>query len=322
MGYENKKVLIVRFSSLGDVIIANYSVKKIKEKNPHWHITWLVDSMYLDIVKSQPWVDDVIGWDRRNERNRGFINTLKDVRSRGFDVLIDMHNTDRSSFFSFFSNIPERYVERYRLPFAHNIHSFDKIINLKEKLTDCSSYLHVSEKHSAISDYFRDGKNNKRLTLAIGASYKNKRWPVHRWIEFCKSAIEVGFVLYLVGDGRDEITEAAEIVSSVNSENLVDLVGKMSLIELIQTVNKTDATISGDTGVLHIARALGKNIIGLFGPNVLPDDYMSSLTKTFFSNCPDLGCRNWKCSKPCLETIEVPAVLNSVKMIMERSDFA
>ena len=76
MGYENKKVLIVRFSSLGDVIIANYSVKKIKEKNPHWHITWLVDSMYRDIVKSQPWIDDVMTWNRQKEGNRGFVKAI------------------------------------------------------------------------------------------------------------------------------------------------------------------------------------------------------------------------------------------------------
>ena len=106
---KNKKVLFLKFSSLGDVIISNYYAKEIKRKHPDWHLTWLVDSLYKDIVKYQPWVDDLMTWDRQKEGNKGFIKTIKDVRSRGFDILIDMHNTDRSSFFSFFSHIPQRF---------------------------------------------------------------------------------------------------------------------------------------------------------------------------------------------------------------------
>ena len=99
---KNKKVLFLKFSSLGDVIISNYYAKKIKYKHPDWHMVWLVDSMYRDIVKSQPWIDDVMTWNRQKEGNRGFVKAIMEVRSKGFDVLIDMHNTDRSSIFSFF----------------------------------------------------------------------------------------------------------------------------------------------------------------------------------------------------------------------------
>lgn len=320
MGIENKKVLFLRFSSLGDVIIANFYAQKIKEKNPAWHLTWLVDSTYRDIVISQPWVDDVILWDRKKNGNSGFIKIIKFIRSQDFDILIDMHNTDRSSLLSLLSGVPLRYADRLRLPFAHNIHSFKTIVGDSVKISECPAYLHSPETNKIIDRYFNNSKAKKRLTLAIGASYEKKRWPINRWMEFIKLALEANFILYLVGDGEDEIRGAAEIMDAVKSDDLVDLVGKLSLSELVQVVNATDATISGDTGTLHIARGLGKHIIGLFGPNVLSDAYMKSLSKALYCSCPNLGCKNWRCSKPCLDTIPAEAVLESVFEIVGRGD--
>ncbi|MGE4445455.1 MAG: glycosyltransferase family 9 protein [Synergistaceae bacterium] len=320
MGNEKKKVLLIRFSSLGDVVLANFFAKKIKQKNPLWHLTWLVDSVYRDIVIPQPWVDDVIVWNRKKDGNLGFIKIIKFIRSQNFDILIDMHNTDRSSLLSLLSGVPLRYADRFRLPFAHNIHSFKTIADESEKISECSAYLHPTGSHKIIDRYFNNSKAKKRLTLAIGASYENKRWPINRWIEFVKLALDANFILYLVGDGEDEIRGAKEVTNAVKSEELVDLVGRLSLSELVQVVNETDATISGDTGILHIARALGKHIIGLFGPNVLSADYMQSLSKALYCSCPELGCKNWRCSKPCLDTIPAEAVLESVMEIVERGD--
>lgn len=320
MGNEKKKVLLVRFSSLGDVILANFYALKIKQKYPSWHLTWLVDSMYRDIVMSQPWVDDVILWDRKKDGNRGFIKIIKFIRSQDFDILIDMHNTDRSSFLSLLSGVPLRYADRLRLPFAHNIHSFKTIVDVSEKISECSAYLHPIEANKIIDRYFKNDKAKKRLTLAIGASYEKKRWPINRWMEFIKLALEANFILYLVGNGEDEIRGAEEITDAVKSKDLVDLVGKLSISELVQVVNETDATISGDTGILHIARALGKHIIGLFGPNVLSAAYMKSLSKAHYCSCPELGCKNWRCSKRCLDTIPAEAVLESVIEIVGRGD--
>ena len=77
-----QKVLFLRFSSLGDIIIANYTAMRIKEKHPEFNLTWIADSLYADIVRAQPWVDDVIEWNRKNTGNRGFYEILhKSVRT-------------------------------------------------------------------------------------------------------------------------------------------------------------------------------------------------------------------------------------------------
>lgn len=117
-----QNVLFLRFSSLGDVIFANYTAMRIKEKNPDFRLTWLVDSFYADIVRTQPWVDDVMVWDRKRTKNRGFLEILRQVRRRRFDILVDMHTSDRTSLFLFFAAY--RYGTDVRRDFLSRIRIF------------------------------------------------------------------------------------------------------------------------------------------------------------------------------------------------------
>ncbi len=142
------------------------------------------------------------------------------------------------------------------------------------------------------------------ITAAIGASYEKKRWPVKNWIVFCKTAAISGYSLYLTGNGPEEEKNARIIADSVGNNNLKNLVGKLSITELVQVIDNSCVTVSGDTGAIHIARALGKKTIAMFGPSSISDvSYVESLKNVFYCDCPDKGCHNFECSKPCMDTI-------------------
>jgi len=313
---SNKKVLLLRFSSLGDVVLANFTAMKIKERHPDWQLTWLVDSMYTDIVRSQPWVDDFIEWDREKDGNKGFIRVLKEVRKRKFDMLVDLHNSDRSCLFSLFSGVPQRYADRKRFPLVHTNVGF-KIFVGDMLLFQCPKYLESSTIVSPKIQSFIDNVKHPLLVLSIGASKNNKRWSDEKWAEFCRSAISKGFFCILVGAGVDEIVSAKSIINGLE-EGVKNFVGQLSLEELIQVIDAVDLTISGDTGVLHVARALGKPVIGLFGPNLLDKNYMSSLSMNFYTKCSNINCKNWNCNIKCLDTISANEVLSGVETILKR----
>ena len=310
-----KDVLFLRFSSLGDVIIANFAAMKIKEAHPDWRLTWLVDAIYVDIVRSQPWVDEVIAWNRRRDGNSGFMKIIGEVRRSEYAILIDMHGTDRSSFFSLCSGIPIRYCGKHRFPFTHTTHDAANFWDSSQQLAECRKYLCVPTiKKDWIPQHLRNGK---LLACAIGASYSKKRWPVDNWIEFCKLAAEHGYNFCLLGNGADEVAAANIISEAMPSQCFVNLVGKLSLSELIQVIDSTDLTVSGDTGVLHIARALGKPLIAMFGPTSLGDtEYMKSLNNIFLCDCPKQGCEFYACDKPCMETIAPHSVIECIKTII------
>ncbi len=317
MTEKSKKVLFLRFSSLGDIIFANYSAMRIKEKHPEFHLTWMTDSMYAGIVRAQPWVDDVIEWYRKNTGNRGYREILKKVRRMDFDILVDMHGSDRSSLFSLFSGIKKRYCVTHRFPFTHTDFDLSELMDTSLEMCDCPSYLCPP----ASGDGWQLNKSGrKKLGLAIGASAAVKRWPVRRWIEFCQFASDAGYDMYLMGSGEDEARAAREICDGAASPRVTDMVGRTSIEGSITLASMMDAVVSGDTGLMHIARALGKPVAGLFGPNFpgAGTRYTDNLGACFFCACPDKGCEKLECSRQCLEDISAVEVFAAVERLLSR----
>lgn len=315
-GLMEKKVLFLRFSSLGDVIFANYTAMRIKEKHPEFHLTWMTDSMYAGIVRAQPWIDDVIEWDRKNTGNRGYREILKKVRRMGFDMLIDMHGSDRSSLFSLFSGIKTRYCVNHRFPFTHTNFDFSDLMDMSLDIADCPKFLSAPPADLKIPQTGCHGRRS--LGLAIGASAAVKRWPIVRWIEFCRLASNGEYMLYLIGSGSEEVAMAQEIINGVPSSCIINMVGRTSITESITLAAQMDVVISGDTGLMHIARALGVPVVGLFGPNfpgVESKRYVDSLGARFVCRCPEAGCEKLQCSRQCLEDISAVEVWNAAARI-------
>ena len=314
---KQKKVLFLRFSSLGDIINANCDAMQIKKMHPEFSLTWMTDSIYADIIKLQPWVDGVIEWDRKNTGNRGFYKILQNVRHMGFDILVDMHATDRSSIFSLFSGIKQRYAIHYHFPFAHTEIGLKGLLGSSYNISKYQVYLCAPPVGKDTAKVL-DDNSCKKLGLAIGASSVVKRWPIRQWIKFCRLASDSGYDMFLMGNGAEEAKIAEEITSSLSSQHIVNLVNRTSIIELIAVTAKMNAVVAGDTGLMHIARALGIPVAGLFGPNypMIGDEYMKSLGICYFCNCPEKGCQKKECTRQCLEDIDALTVFEGVCQLL------
>lgn len=309
-----KKALFLRFSSLGDIIISNYYAMVIKRRHPDWHITWLCDSLYAPLLREQSWVDSVIGWDRKSTGNTGFLRTLRQVRAAKFDIIIDMHSTDRSTFFVSLSGIPLKYGRKNnKIPF--NVYTGD-ICDLKaaeDSILNCPRYLEPGAPSPAAEYLFAGRTSSPVLILAIGASYAKKQWPADSWVGFARLAAAKDFCLVLVGAGADEERASRAIEACVGPGRVANMVGRLSLTELVQVIDKGDLVITGDTGPLHIAKALGVPAIGLFGPSLVEKGYMASLYRVFYSDCREVGCGNWRCAAPCLGSIAPETIMDCVE---------
>lgn len=318
-----KKALFVRFSSLGDVIMSNYYAMLVKQIYPDWHITWLVDSLYAPIVRAQPWIDSVIEWDRKNTGNTGFLKILRSVRQSKFDIAIDMHSTDRSCFFVCLSGIPIKYGDRNSsIPFK--IYARDlsgSLFKNNGDISSCPSYLAAdapTEKAQAL--FTGDDLPRRLIIMAIGASYEKKRWPAGSWIQFALLAAEKGYRMIMVGEGSAEQRMAREIEQALRPGRVVNMVGELSLSELVYVISRGDIAVSGDTGPLHIARALGVPVVAMFGPSRVAKKYMASFYRTLFASCDELGCASWACGKPCLETIRPEQMLACVEEYFDETE--
>lgn len=319
-----KKVLVLKWSALGDIIIHTFSVRKLREYHPNWHITWVVDAMYADIVRMQPYVDKIIEWNRKKDGQAGFKKIIRQIKKEDYDVLVDLHSTDRSSLFALLSGIPERWCEVKKYPFTHNRVGLSKLLGGQTR-AGTAKYMDSDPPSENLRTLLAERgitENTPFIVSAIGASYEKKQWPSENWAEFCRLASSGGFKICLTGAGDSEDKEANGILRLANCENVFSLVNKISIIELIQLINVSSAVVSGDTGALHIARALGVPQAALFGPSALilnDREYVGSFTRVFACDCPQIGCDNMSCEKPCMETIAAPGVYAAIKEIARKS---
>jgi heptosyltransferase-1 len=260
---EGDRLLFIRFSSLGDVLLALKKAKALKTRFPGLHLTWLVQAEYEGILRMQPYVDDVFPWDIGRGRLTVF-QLISRARQANFRFLYSVHHNDRSALVSALSGIPVRIGFHKNLQFAYD-HSLAKArqaweldVILREEVP-----LQVSEKQREKLFEKMPVTEGRFLFCAIGASKGFKRWPSGSWAVLIEEACRTGLTPVLVASGPEEEQMAGEIVSS-SPQEVINLAGKLSLEEVCALAASSELAIGGDTGPLHLARMTGIPCIGLF----------------------------------------------------------
>ncbi len=313
------KVLFVRFSSLGDVVLTSHIAKMLKELYPSFELTWLTETTYEPLLKELPWIDRIICWDRRKTGNLGFFKLIAKIRREHFDILFNMHCNDRMVLFTLLSGIAEKIGAHKHFQFVYDQDVYEVVGQLGIPLCLEKQISRSLIRPSGISplDPFSVKKtDNYCVALAIGASHIRKRWPVVRWEKLIDALLARGCLIVLLGTGKDEEDMAMTLKEYAPVEQVINLTGKLSLEDLIRVIDDSSLLISGDTGPLHIGRALGIKTIALFGPTSLSLAYMKSFTKVLYTPCKFMGCLDWKCTKPCMEEISAESVISAVDEIL------
>ncbi len=260
---EKDRLLFIRFSSLGDVLLALRKANALKKRFPGLHLTWLSQVEYEGILRMQPYVDDVLPWDIGTGRLTIF-RLIGRIRRENFRFLYSVHANDRSALVSAFCGIPIRVGTHKNLPFAYDYPPFvaDRAWRLQEADEE-ETVLHISLEQREKIRQKLSGRTDRLLFCAIGASKAFKRWPSKSWIPFLEEAGRAGLVPVLVGSGSEERRMAEEIVSCC-SAGVINLIGKLSLEEVCALAASSELAVGGDTGPIHLARMTGIPCIGLF----------------------------------------------------------
>lgn len=260
---EGDRMLFVRFSSLGDVLLALGKAKALKTRFPGLHLTWLTQAENAELLQMQPFIDDVLPWDIKKGRFTVF-PLIGRIRRASFQFLYSVHANDRSALISAFSGIPTRVGFHKNLAFAYDCSPAfaNQAWGVSESAGEGETLFIPRGKAEELRERLR-GKTDRYLFCAIGASKRFKRWPSECWSAFLEKASGLGLTPVLVGNGREEERMAAEIASSPCFEG-IDLVGKLSLVDVCVLASLSELAIGGDTGPIHLARMTKIPCIGLF----------------------------------------------------------
>jgi len=296
---EIKKILIIRFSSIGDIVLCSPIIRCTKAKFPNAEIHFITKKQYAEIINANPDISKCISIDKDINPH------LSSLKKESYDLIIDLHKNLRS--------------RRLRSKLRVKTYSFKKL-NVKKWLLTNFKINNLPKKH--IVDRYFDGlkklgvlndnkgldyfipndttnplANKKYTAFAIGAKYYTKRMPV----EILREIItETHSDVVLLG-GETDIETSKEIIKLLPNKKIINYCGKLSLSESAAIIKDASIVVSNDTGLMHIAAAFSKRIVSVWG-NTVPDfgmyPYLPELKINedwMISEVKDLKCR--PCSK-------------------------
>jgi heptosyltransferase I len=287
-----ERILIVKLSAIGDVLMATPVAKALRTAFPDSHIAWAVERKSADVVLGNPYLDEVYVIDR--PKGEGFpkdglrygaslLGLRRELRSHHFDVCFDFQGLFRSGMVSWLSGARHRvgfadadegsvrfYHSRYQ-PASPDLNAQQRNLDLLSVIgvhsTDTAMHMPLAgEDRDFASEFFAETGLDvqKAVALCPATTWANKHWVAERWSEVADIVAErYGAQTVIMGSKAD--TALARTIAEGARAKPVLSVGRTTLKQAGAIMERCDAVIGVDTGLLHMAVALDRPTIGLFG---------------------------------------------------------
>lgn len=331
------KLLLIRFSSIGDIVLTTPVLRCIRRQYPDAEIHFLVKQSFKAVVAHNPYIDVIHTLDKDLDES---IAELKQVK---FDYVIDLHRNLRTMRVKRALDAPALTFNKLNfrkwlyVNFKWNVMPDKSIVDryfegmqaLKLKNDGQGLDYFIADQQVTSQDDIPMGHWAGFIACVIGGSYATKKFPVSKWQEL---AAQSPYPMILLGGPEDR--EEGNEIAKVDSGKVYNACGKFSLNESADLVKRAKVVISNDTGLMHIAAAYKKPVISLWG-NTTPE--MGMFPYYGFNNLNQnvaqlsvihevkgLGCRPCskigyhKCPKKhfrCMNDIEVGPIIESVKRL-------
>jgi heptosyltransferase-2 len=345
MGLTFNRTLIIRLSSIGDIILASPLIRLLTKRFPQGQIDFLVKREYADLVRFHPHLRNVIELDAR----RGFaeLRALKRrLREERYDTVIDIQGNLRSSFLrtglsAAVLRVDKRRLARFLLVnFKWNVYKTSPPVPVRyletvrsARIVDDGDGLELfipEETRTRVQKHLSDaGVDSQRGVVGIcpGAKHATKRWFPERFAQLAIALLSEDVHKILILGGEDDRSLCASIEQEVVRSNgrrdcVVNLAGAFSLLETASAMDACDTVVANDSGLLHLAAARKRDVVAIFGPTVQEFGFYPYGTENRVIERRNLYCR--PCSHiggktcpeghfRCMKEISVDEVLSAVR---------
>ena len=320
-----EKVLIIRFSSIGDIVLTSPIIRCIKNQKKSV-IHFVTKKKYVELIKHNPYIDKVISVESFDY----------DFNSHRYDLVLDLQKNLKSFFLGQF--IKEKFQSKYLTYNKKNIVKW-VLVNLKQDFLKnehiVTRYFCALRKLNLKNDgkgldYFINPNLDKKniptsftfkqsfYVWLIGGSYENKKISADQIISVCSKISEP--VLFL--GGYDEIKTAKKICKTLKGSNVYNLCGLLNYDQSAYIIKKSSLVLTNDTGFMHIASSFKKKIISFWGctkPSLGMYPYKIDSNIQIIGNAKKIPCSKLgnKCRKKriCIKQIGVNEILNAIKKL-------
>ncbi len=266
-----KKFLIIRFSSIGDIVLTTPIIRCLKQQLPDSEIHYLTKEKFFPVIAANPYIDRI--HTLKNDLNE-VLNTLKPV---GFDYIVDLHKNLRSARVKIALKKPsgtfdKLNVEKWllvnlrinRLPEKHIVDRYFKAVSSLEVINDHKGLDYfIPEEDSIQYADLPPTHRNGFIGIVIGGTHYTKMLPVEKLIELCK-LIEKPLILL---GGREERGKAVQVVEQCG-DKVYNACGLYNINQSAALIKLSSKVVCNDTGLMHIAAAFNKEIFSVWGNTV------------------------------------------------------
>ncbi len=266
------KFLVVRFSSIGDIVLTTPVVRHLKQQVEDAEVHYLTKPAYKSLLEANPYVDRIHAFD-------GDIKAcIAKLREEGIDYVIDLHHNVRSARIKYgmkriaFSVHKLNWLKWLyvsfkinRLPDRHMVdRNLDTIHSFIEEVDDGGLDYFIPEKNEvhihSLPEPFRKGY----VGLSIGAQHETKKLPVESLVKLCQ---KLDYPVVILG-GPEDKQRGERLVSSLPGKKILNGCGSYSIHQSASLVRQAKVLITHDTGLMHIGAAFHKKIISVWGNTV------------------------------------------------------
>jgi ADP-heptose:LPS heptosyltransferase len=293
------KFLILRFSSIGDIVLTTPVVRCLKQQMPDAEIHYFTKTKFEFLLKDNPYIDKV--W--LLEKNTGELLSI--LKKEKFDYIIDLHRNIRTlriklalgvPTFSFEKlNMQKFLLTQFKINYLPDVHIVDRCMETLKSFG-------ITNDNRGL-DYFIPYKDNVELAwlpqthqsgyvaYAIGGQHGTKKLPVRRMIELCR---KINFPVILLG-GKEDFDAGEEVRTTLGDALVLNSCGQYSFNQSASLIEKSLIVFSHDTGLMHVAAAFKKKVYSIWGNTVPAFGMYPYKTEFEILENKNLECR--PCSK-------------------------
>ena len=320
-----KKILVIRFSSIGDIVLTTPVIRCLKKQIQDADIHVLTKKKFANLYKTNPYIDKVYEYADSLKKN------IEELKIEIYDYVVDLQKNKRSirvtralgrphaSFPKL--NFRKFLLSTFKIDIMPDVHIVDRYFKAVEKLNVRNDFygldFFISDKNDFPISELPVEFQNGYYAFVIGGTYKTKILPPVKIAEVLK---KINKPVILLG-GPDDVERAEEIISLVNGQRITDnvdinsqiqkdfqvfrfsdfqilnLVGRINLEQSASIVKNADSVLTNDTGLMHIAAAFHKNIVSVWG-NTVPELGMYPYLPKEPEKCHIIECKDVRC-RPC-----------------------
>ncbi len=337
-----KNILVMKFGSLGDVLLAEASLRSLKSRFPGARLNVVVKSHYLDVLKNCPHLDGIIEYDHEGAyRGPGLFMFAQEIRDRRFDLLVDLQNNWRSHLLGFFAGIPwrlgyERKGGRLFLsdaasepiekmdPVSHQFYLLSRLDI--QSPPDGLRFYGSEEDEKWAQDFLQNAgvsDADRLAALHVGGSprWQSKQWGLDSFAALINAlAARTGMKPLLVGGPDDE--NLARALRPLLKRACVDAVGQTTLGRLAALLKRCSVLVSSDSAPLHVAAAVRLPFVALFGPTDPKRHAPQGEGRVLFKNPPCGPCYQPICPQGhhrCMKDISLNDVIESMSAVAQQA---